>query len=160
VTDSDHQVGTRSLTGVIWRVIGRLAFAAMITAFTVFMIAGYVVAYQDLSGGPYCDFHRMGPDDTCSVLNWYGVRGWNSSEKLNPPGSHPAVLPVPGRNSIPERTSRSVRSQAEMRNYHRKKGYWLLGGSTMFALILVSIGRRLVGPGKTVARVVDEQDPH
>ncbi|MDD4865694.1 MAG: hypothetical protein PHQ28_00755 [Mycobacterium sp.] len=149
VDESTGQAPTRARWGAISHLVGILAFAGMCMAFTLFMVVGYVTAYQYLTG-PYCNHQLMGPEDTCSITSYFGGRGQHDFERLNPPGQPPVVAPLPARvHPSPEKVRRHVYSQSVMRDYHRSLGYFLLGGSTMFALILGSFAYRGLRPRKT-----------
>jgi hypothetical protein len=155
VTDTDgptRPAPRRTPWEVFSFVLGRLAFGGLCLMFIVCAIGALRVAYQDLAG-PYCDRHRMGPADTCSVLSAYLSRGgWHNVEKLNP-GTEPAVLTPPAGwsryEATPVKTIQGVYSPAGMRVFHRTLGYEMLGAVALFALIPASWGYGIARAART-----------
>jgi hypothetical protein len=128
----------RTARAVFWHVLGRLVFGALCLVCIVFSLGALLVAYQDLTG-PHCDGHRMGPADTCSVLNASLYRGVGTIEQVNPPGTEPAVLTPPANwHAAPKKIHQQVLSPAGTRAFHRTAGYEMLGGAALLALLPAS----------------------
>lgn len=130
------------------------AWIGGIYAGLVFLLfAGVVLAYDDLTD-PHCDGQLMGPGQLCSVMQVGGGRSTTYREHLNPAGSTPVVLTLPGYRR-PEKIWHATYDADLMRSYHRTPGWF---GVAMAALpILVGVFWRRQRRKAKRARIVEAE---
>lgn len=143
----------RSIWATIGRIVDRTLFVGLCLVFLFIFVCGVFLAYLNLTG-PHCGTDRMGPGDTCSTLTAGSGRSTKRMEKLNPAGTRPAVLTLPGYRH-PEKVYTAVYNVDGMRKEHRSWGLGGLAMATLPALMLLSAWRQTRRAKKAALRDPD-----
>lgn len=144
VTTGAHK---RSIWTTIGRIVDRVLFVGLCLVFLFIFVCGVFLAYLDLTG-PHCGTAVMNPGDTCSTLTATSGRSTKRIEKLNPAGTPPAVLTLPGYRHR-ENVYTGVYDVDGMREEHRPWGLGGLAMATLPVLMLLSSWRQARRAKKT-----------
>lgn len=130
----------RSIWAMIGRIVDRVLFVGLCLVFLFIFMCGTFLAYLNLTG-PHCGTAFMNAGDTCSTLTATSGRSTKRIEKLNPAGTPPAVLTLPGYRH-PEKVYTEVYDVDGVRAEHRSWGLAGLAMATLPVLLLLSSWRQ------------------